>query len=180
VPQDVGVIGVFDQTEYSTLNAPTITSVPLNLRAHGRAAMETLLRIIRNDDPFTGTRMVTPLLPVVRQSTAHCRCDDPLVNQASQFIHDHAGKLLNVGDVADHFEVNRRTLERRFRQAVGTSPYQRIQDARIELARRLIIESDRPLAEIALDTGFRYVSNLSQAIKKHTGHSPTELRQQYR
>jgi AraC-like DNA-binding protein len=67
---------------------------------------------------------------------------------------------------------------RAFRQSFGVSPHTFIIDQRVNAAKRMILESDAPLAEIALSCGMADQSHLTRHFTKHVGMSPAAWRRQ--
>jgi len=59
---------------------------------------------------------------VERLSTETLAIEDRQVSRALQFIRDHACDPVTVADVLKAVPMARRTLERRFNQALGRSP----------------------------------------------------------
>lgn len=63
-----------------------------------------------------------------------------------------------------------------FREAYGASPHQYILAKRVERAKALLLATDLPIAEIALETGFSSQSHLTTAFGRFTGVPPAEFR----
>lgn len=66
-----------------------------------------------------------------------------------------------------------------FKQAVGQSPYRYVSDKRLERAKALLIQGDRPLADIALALSFSSQANFTRAFTQATGQAPGQYRQQF-
>ncbi len=62
-----------------------------------------------------------------------------------------------------------------FARHVGVPPYQYLTRVRVERARKLSMELDRPLRNIARDVGFGSTSSLHRAFHRYLGASPGEL-----
>ncbi len=69
-----------------------------------------------------------------------------------------------------------RRLETLFGEYLGTTPAAHALSLRLQAARRMITDTDHPLAEVALRTGFSSPSTLSRAFRRHYGHPPSRLR----
>lgn len=69
---------------------------------------------------------------------------------------------------------------RLFRRTTGTSPHRYVLQRRLDEARRLIVATSAPLAEVASDTGFASQSHLSNAFVRRYGHTPGEARRESR
>ena len=69
---------------------------------------------------------------------------------------------------------------RTFRQLFHQTPYQYITARRLELARRLLAETERPISEICLAVGFESLGSFSWLFRRKVGVAPSEYRQQHR
>jgi AraC-like DNA-binding protein len=67
---------------------------------------------------------------------------------------------------------------RLFKQVFAVTPHQYRTHKRIERARRLLISTDRPITEIALESGMESHSSFSRLFRSHVGVSPESYRQQ--
>jgi transcriptional regulator GlxA family with amidase domain len=69
-----------------------------------------------------------------------------------------------------------RRLEGLFRTELGRAPAEWGREARLQAARRMVVEGRHPLSEIALRTGFAAQSALSRAFRRRFGVAPSALR----
>ena len=69
-----------------------------------------------------------------------------------------------------------RRLESLFRAALGTTPAAHALDLRLQAARRMLTDTQHPLAEVALRTGFSSPSTLSRAFRARFGQPPGSVR----
>ena len=79
---------------------------------------------------------------------------------------------ISVIQVVQAIDVPRRTLERRFREAIGHSPAAELRRLRVERARQLLIETDWPLPRIARACGMTGGEQLSRFFLRETGVRP--------
>ena len=70
-------------------------------------------------------------------------------------------------------------LVRAFRSTVGQSPHQYVVTRRVELARRMLRDTQTPIADIALMTGFSSQSHLSNWFRRIVGVSPAAYRRHH-
>lgn len=70
----------------------------------------------------------------------------------------------------------RRTLERKLQREVGVSPGQLVAFARLQHARREMIETTLPLAEIALNCGYYDQAHFTHAFHSLTHETPDTYR----
>ncbi|MBT8080006.1 MAG: AraC family transcriptional regulator [Gammaproteobacteria bacterium] len=80
-----------------------------------------------------------------------------------------------VSDIARHFGMSGRTLQRRLSDR-GYSFQKLVDEARRELAERLLRETSYPLAEVAFLTGFSEQSAFNRAFKRWAGQTPRSFR----
>jgi AraC family transcriptional regulator len=72
------------------------------------------------------------------------------------------------------------TLARGFRAVYGCSVGTYLRRLRVELAGRWLVETDLPLAEIALAAGFCDQSHFSNLFRRTVGVTPSHYRRQSR
>lgn len=82
----------------------------------------------------------------------------------------------SVGEIARELGVHPVHLARRFRAAFGLAPGEYVRRCRLDRARRMLVGSAAPLAEIAAAAGFADQSHFSNAFRKSFGTSPRSFR----
>ncbi|WP_220735645.1 helix-turn-helix transcriptional regulator [Shewanella sp. c952] len=70
-------------------------------------------------------------------------------------------------------------LERRFTKHLGQTPKQFINEVRLKNARRLLIETNESIANIAQETGFNDHSYFSRQFQRLFGKSPSQFRREH-
>lgn len=65
---------------------------------------------------------------------------------------------------------------RAFKASTGRTPFQWLQDFRVELACGLLAASDMPLAQLALEIGFKTQSHFTVVFRRATGTTPARWR----
>lgn len=79
-------------------------------------------------------------------------------------------RLASVSGVSEaHFA-------RSFKEAFGVPPHRYLLTRRIERAKALLRDTNTPIIEIALDTGWNSLGTFGRVFRDVTGESPTELR----
>lgn len=104
--------------------------------------------------------------------------DLPLERQ----VRDHVAMALSEGipavtDVAHHLGMSARTLQRRLAEQ-GYSYQTLVDEARRQLAKRLLRDTDFSLIEVAFMTGFSGQSAFTRAFKRWAGQTPRSFRLQ--
>ena len=83
-------------------------------------------------------------------------------------------------DIVNALGISRRTLEIRFRRAIGKSMNERIQQAHLERAKRLLLETDLPLPKVAVAAGYNSTSYLAVVFHKAFAMTPARFRNHVR
>ena len=176
VPEDVAVIGVDNDPMVCYISDPPLTSIALNVESVGYQAAKLIDSMIDKKKIYYKQIMVSPSHVVQRQSSDILAVDDFLVAQAINFIKNNAKNKILVEDVVKAININRRTLERRFRRAIHRSIVEEIKYTRIELISKLLIESDFTISQITSFFNFTDVEHISRYFKKEKGVGLREFR----
>jgi LacI family transcriptional regulator len=175
VPDQVAVLGVDDDELINTLISPSLSSISLPAEQIGYEAAAQLEKVL-NGEKVPETTKFAPLRVVTRRSTEVMFIDDPDVTLALRFIHEHASQPLRVDDLLEHVPLSRRSVERRFREALGRSISEEIRHVHVERAKQLLITTDLPIKQIATSSGFENATRMGIVFQKEVGESPTAFR----
>lgn len=102
--------------------------------------------------------------------------EDALVRRALLLMQQSIDAPLSIGRLAGQLGVGRRTLERRFREAIGLTPLQADRLVRIEQARHLLLTTDRSATRIAAETGFCDLPHMIRVFRAAEGATPDAFR----
>ncbi|EQD31511.1 xylose operon regulatory protein, partial [mine drainage metagenome] len=111
-----------------------------------------------------------------RDSTRHRAIDDPDVVSAMKIIQDNCGRRIRVDDLIDSMATSRRSLEMKFNLTLGHGIWAEVQRTRVELAKKLIRETDMKLSAIARRAGFASGAHLTEAFQRIAGGLPSAYR----
>ena len=98
------------------------------------------------------------------------------LKQARDLLHTHFASPLSLISIAEAVGVHPTLLARVFRRNFRCTVGEYLRHLRIEFARREIVTSATPLAQIASSAGFSDQSHFSKTFKRLTGHTPAEFR----
>ncbi|MCO5063792.1 MAG: GlxA family transcriptional regulator [Rhizobiaceae bacterium] len=101
---------------------------------------------------------------------------DRRVAQAIGLMESHLDEPLSTTVLAARTGVTTRTLETIFRKAIGETPGAYYQRLRLSAARRLVIDTRLPMADVAARTGFGSTASFSRAFSAAFGKPPGRLR----
>lgn len=178
VPEEIAVLGVDNDSLVCEFCDPPLSSVDLNLHQIGFRAGQLLDKLLAGET-FDPPAPVAPIGVVARQSTDILSIQDREVASAIKFIRANAHQPIQVDDVLKEVPINRRALERRFKKTIGRSPATELRRQRIEIAKRLLSNTDHSMAEIAGRAGFQYPQHMAVAFRQITGQTPSEFREMF-
>lgn len=176
VPDDIAVLGVDNDEMVTALANPPLSSIALDLEKAGYEAAHILDALMSHRSIEAFEARVYPAYVAARQSTGFIAQEDPIVARALQTIRDEARHGIGVVDVIDKVGVSRRTLERRFSKAVGRTVHAEIARRQLELAKRMLVQTDMTSEAIARSVGFGTVETFNRAFRRSTSLSPQRFR----
>lgn len=176
VPEDVAVLGVDNDEVFCDLAYPPLSSVALNAETAGYRAAELLDAMMQGRIRKPRRIAVEALGVVTRRSTDIVAVEDQDVATALQFIHNRKGFKITVDDVVKEVLVSRRHLEKRFRETMGRTILDEIQLARLEQAKRLLLETTFPISKVADLAGFGTTGYFIQFFQRRVGKTPRKYR----
>jgi len=79
---------------------------------------------------------------------------------------------ISLAELASECRLSRSYFARAFKQTTGEAPHRWLMRRRVETAKRMLLQSDLPLSEIALAVGFADQSHLTKVFSKTVGATP--------
>ena len=102
-----------------------------------------------------------------------------LVGRVVTHLDDHlVDPNLDLDQLADAAHVSPSSLGRAFRDVLDTTPWRYVMRRRIDHAKRLLVDTDCSLTDIALDAGFYDQAHFSRTFKRFTGTTPGTFREE--
>jgi LacI family transcriptional regulator len=176
VPGDVAVLGVDNDEVFCDLSDPPLSSIALNAEGAGFRAAELLDAMMCGKHAQPGEILVDAMGVVTRRSTEVVAVEDADVAAALQYIRQHCGRDISVNRVAYEVAISRRNLEKRFRKSLGCSILEEIQLARLERAKRLLLDTSYPISKVAELAGFGSTGYFIQFFQARVGKTPRRFR----
>ncbi|SDG08332.1 GlxA family transcriptional regulator [Paraburkholderia phenazinium] len=104
---------------------------------------------------------------------------DPLVARAQQRMEATLQQGFRLSELAAWLAVSERTLNRRFKQAVGLAPLAYLQNLRIEVAKQLLESRPISVDRVSQRVGYGDISTFRQLFKRKTSLSPSEYQMRF-
>jgi len=98
------------------------------------------------------------------------------IELARKFVDQNYQASPTIVEIARQAGLNRNSLYYGFKRVLGVNVSEYIQNLRLEEARRLLLQSEKPIASIAVAVGFKHQSGLTTAFKRKFGITPGQLR----
>ncbi len=112
---------------------------------------------------------------VVKQSRGYS-----YVNTAFKYIQSNYYEDLTVVMIADKVGINKSYLQELFHDQLNCSVMEYVNKVRLDYAKRLLINTDKPVTDIGYDIGFNSRQNFALAFKRAFKVSPMQYRKLYR
>jgi LacI family transcriptional regulator len=178
VPEEVAIIGVDNDEILCELSDPPLSSVAPDTLRIGYDAAVLLDQMMAGGHVPAKPILIPPRGIVTRRSTEALALDDRQLAVGLRFIRDHAFDPITVNQMAKVASMCRRVFERRFAARMGRSPKAEVVRLRLEKVKRLLMETDWNLTQIAEKTGFNHGEYLHTVFTRKIGMTPGKFRRQ--
>ncbi len=118
---------------------------------------------------LTGHVEANRLLPVKKPS---------LGQLTKEYVRNNLSEKLTLSDISWNLHCSTVTLTQHFKAEFGYSIMSYAHKKRMELARRLLLDTDKPLYEVAASCGYPDVEYFSRSFKREHGEAPGSWRKQ--
>lgn len=112
-----------------------------------------------------------------KASIKHNSADD--VRTVVKYIEKNYFNPITVDDMIQDIHISKYHFIRRFKRAMGITPYSYLTNYRINMSKTLLRTTDKTVSEIAEICGFLDTSNFITHFKKHTGQKPLGYRHDF-
>lgn len=188
IPDQVAILGTGNDALLCNMTTPNLSSLDINGEEVGFEAARLLEQRIqefektgKRSSSIASNRLFTPIKIkptgiVTRMSTDMIAIDNKECAKALQLIREHYHEDVSATWIASEVGVSRSTLDRIFRSLIGHSVEKEIYRLRIDLAEKLLRETDLSVNEVAAKTGFDRVEYFVRSFKKIFGDPPQKYR----
>jgi len=135
-----------------------------------RLALEVSSVFVYDQLHTASDRQPTTSLGILEQN-------QPRLAAAIRVMEKSIDSPMTTAAIARRVGISQKTLENLFRRSLKVTPGAYYLDLRLQLARKLVIDTRLGIQEIAIRTGFGSQSAFSRGFRNAFGHSPLQLRQ---
>ena len=94
------------------------------------------------------------------------------LRRVTEYFAAHLAEDISLQTVSGLAKLCRSHFSRAFKISTGLAPHQWLVRARIDKAKHLLLDTDRPLAQIAIDVGFADQAHFTRTFRRQAGESP--------
>jgi AraC-like DNA-binding protein len=125
-----------------------------------------------------GLAMSEAIYPVLAQSRPRIRGGLPprAVRRVREYIEAHLEENVSIQVLADIAGLSLAHFARAFKRSEGLTPHDYLVQCRVRRAQDLLAQTEMPLSEIALASGFADQSHFARRFKEHVGVTPGSYR----
>ena len=118
--------------------------------------------------------IMVQLLRMNQESTGILR--ETRVTKVIQYIHNHYAEDITLKDLSERFYVSEYYLCREFKKSTKRTIVEYIKQTRIMNTKRLFMETDRNVTEVARETGFSNLTHFNRVFREVADVTPSEYR----
>ncbi|WP_323847138.1 AraC family transcriptional regulator [Microbulbifer magnicolonia] len=100
------------------------------------------------------------------------------IRRPVEFIKNNYSQAITIEQLAEVANLSVSALERRFQKYLKKTPMQFVREIRLENSRRMLVETQMPISEIAYQSGFSSHSYFSRHFGKMFGQLPASYREE--
>ncbi len=101
------------------------------------------------------------------------------VTKIIEYIEEHLGDNIHLKDIAKETGYSKYHLNRIFTKSTGQTIHKYLQERRLTESAKMLISSDKPLAEIALESGYSTQQAYTLAFRQYYLCTPQVYRKVY-
>jgi len=98
------------------------------------------------------------------------------MRRVREFIEEHLEENISIQALANIASLSMYHFARAFKQSEGMTPHDYLIQRRVQRTKDLLAETDLPLSEIALASGFSDQSHCARRFREHVGVTPSSYR----
>ena len=93
-----------------------------------------------------------------------------------EFIDEHFTETITIEQLSKIANMSISGFSHQFKKTLGIAPFQYLTRLRIGLAQKILISTDKPIADVATEVGYDNISHFNNQFKKLVGTSPQNYR----
>ncbi|MDR2475913.1 MAG: AraC family transcriptional regulator [Bacteroidales bacterium] len=120
---------------------------------------------------------------ILSSRPTHLQTSDKLgcqrIQQALKYLEEHFSEAIKLSDVAHSIGMTEISFSRFIKKRTGKTYIEFLNDIRLSVALRNLLDTNKPIADISRDCGFNNLSNFNRMFKRKKGCTPSKFRENY-
>jgi AraC family transcriptional regulator len=104
----------------------------------------------------------------------------PQLRRVTAYIEEYLDQDLSLSRLADVADLSASHLKTLFKRSTGLPVHEYVIQRRVERAKALLLNSDLPASQVALDAGFAHQSHMARSMRRVLGLTPGSLKRRSR
>jgi LacI family transcriptional regulator len=176
VPDDIAILGIGNHEFRCETSLVPLSSIEHAWEDVWRESFKMLNCLIEGEPLSSDTIRVPPKRIVERASTEILPVSDPEVALALKYLWENFYKDISTSDLVSIVSISRSALERRFKQSLGRTINDELRRKRVEVAERLLCNTDQTVSEIAKQVGFNSRNHFYKVFETAYQCTPAKYR----
>ncbi|WP_131539940.1 GlxA family transcriptional regulator [Pedobacter nototheniae] len=105
--------------------------------------------------------------------------NDDIVASAQEKIESNYQGIATIEEMIKDIPSSRRNILRRFKQVIGITPIEYLQQTRIEAAKKLLEQTAQQMTEVIFNSGYNDPKAFRKIFRKSVGMTPSEYRDKF-
>jgi len=101
------------------------------------------------------------------------------IQKVITYLNSNYQKEIRLLDVANYVNMSEVSFSRFMKKRTGKNYIDYLNDLRLGIASRILIDTSKTIAEISFECGYNNLSNFNRIFKKRKGLTPKEFRENY-
>ncbi len=176
IPDEISLLGVDNDELICNLSDPPISSIILDVEKGGYEAGKLIHQLIKKEKNEPFNIVINPTRIEGRLSSEKYNIENKYILKVVKQIENNFTSEISIDAFTRLVPLSRRNLEVKFKKELGMTIYQFILSCRVEYLAYLLLTSDRSISDLAFESGFNEIKNVSRIFKKFKNYSPIEFR----
>ena len=97
----------------------------------------------------------------------------------TRYVQEHLAEEISLSVLAEQFHLSSQYISQLFKSEIGVNFLAYLTNVRMEQAKKLLLSSDLPIAEVAERSGYGDYRVFTKVFKKSEGITPSQYRREF-
>ena len=116
----------------------------------------------------------------VAETTEPQAQEERTITGITRYVQEHMSEDVSLGVLAEEFHLNPQYISQLFKSEIGVGFLAYLTGIRMERAKKLLLTTDLPVADVAEQSGYGDYRGFTKVFKKNEGVTPSQYRRDFR